>query len=67
MYDACHINGTCRSKEVGRLQLCEGGKSEPSFLGRVDPSRHGVLKKKRTISWIFHFILLRVIQGIKLK
>ena len=37
IYDACRINGTCGSKEVGRLQLCEGGKREPSFLGRVHP------------------------------
>ena len=69
MYDDCHIIGTWGSKEVGRLRLYEGGKSQsggPSFVGAVDRSRRHTLKKKRIISWIFHFTLLRVIHGIKL-
>ena len=56
---------------MGRLKLLyEGGNSPsggPSFLWGVNPSRHHVLKKKRIISWIFHFILLRVIEVVKLK
>ena len=45
MYDACHINGTWDGeREIGRLKLLyESGKPQnggPSFLGRVDPSRH---------------------------
>ena len=55
MYNACHINGTWESKEVGRLKLSwEGGKSQrgqSSFLGGVDPSRHHVLKKNT-----YHFL-----------
>ena len=53
MYDACHINGTWRSKEVGQLKLYWGGKPQsggPSFLGAVDLYRHHALKKKQTIS-----------------
>ena len=54
MHDACHINGSWGSKEVGPLLLLyEGGKPEsrgPSFGERVDPSTHHVLKKKCTIS-----------------
>ena len=71
MCDACHINGSWGSKEVGPLLLLyEDGKPEsrgPSFGGRVDPSTHHVLKKK-----MYHFLdislhSIRVIQGIKLK
>ena len=55
MYDACHINGSWGSKEVGPLLLLyEDGKPEsrgPSFGGRVDPSTHHVLKKK-----MYHFL-----------
>ena len=44
MYDACHINGTWESKEVGRLKLlyeCDKLQSRgPSLVGGVDPSRH---------------------------
>ena len=57
MYDACHINGTWESKEVGRLNLlyeCDKLQSRgPSLVGGVDPSRH-------------HDILM-VVQGKKLK
>ena len=72
MYDACHINGTWDGeREIGRLKLLyESGKPQsggPSFWGGADPSRHHVLKKKNTISWIFYFTILRAIQKIKLK
>ena len=44
MYDACHINGTWESKEVGRLKLLyECGKPQSrgqSFVGGVGPYRH---------------------------
>ena len=48
MYDACHINGTWESKEVGRLKLlyeCDKLQSRgPSLVGGVDPSRqHNIL------------------------
>ena len=58
-------------------------KEEPPFMGGVHPSRHHVLKKNSRLRQIecilylnlpfpvlqlpFHFALLRVIQGIKLK
>ena len=71
MYDACHINGTWGSAEVGQLKLLyEDGKPQsggPSVLRGDDSPRHHVLKKKRILFWILHFTLLRVIQGIKLK
>ena len=55
MYDACHINGTWRSKGVGRLKLLyEGGQTWSgglSFHGGDDPTRHHVLKKKT-----YHFL-----------
>ena len=54
MYDVCHINGTCGSKEVGGLKLYESGKPQiggPSFSVGGDPSRHQVLKKKK-----YHFL-----------
>ena len=55
MHDACHINGTWGSKEVGRLPLLyECGTSQsggPSFLGGVDSSKHHVLKKE-----MYHFL-----------
>ena len=69
MYGICHLNGTWGSTEVGQLKLSyKGGKTQRKglFWGGVDPSRYHTLKKKLTISWIFHFTLLRVIQVIKL-
>ena len=59
------------SKEVGQLKSSyEGGKPQsegPSSVGGFEQSRPRVLKKELTISWIFHFTLLRVVEGIKLK
>ena len=50
MYDACHINGTWGSAEVGQLKLLyEDGKPQsggPSVLRGDDSPRHHVLKKK---------------------
>ena len=61
MYDACHINGTWESKEVGRLNLlyeCDKLQSRgPSLVGGVDPLD----------TMIFYFTLLMVVQGKKLK
>ena len=61
MLIGCNINGTWGSKTKGSLKLSyEGGKPQrggSSFLRGI----------KLTIFWIFHFNLLRVIQGIKLK
>ena len=50
MYDACHINGTWGSAEVGQLKsLYEDGKPQsggPFVLRGDDSPRHHILKKK---------------------
>ena len=64
MYDACHINGTWDGeREIGRLKLLyKSGKPQnggPSFLGRVDPSRHHDISLHSTKGYSRHKTIVK--------
>ena len=64
MYDACHINGTWDGeREIGRLKLLyESGNPQnggPSFLGRVDPSRHHDISLHSTKGYSRHKTIVK--------